>query len=75
MLRSTPHQIGSVHQCEQHKQVEAYTLNMLMRHADPIQSLSVHQSEHIILCVLSVDSFFAISVASAVNKLILYYSE
>ncbi len=48
--RSALHQIASVSQCGQHKQPEAYTPNMLMHCADPIWSLSVHQSEHYFVC-------------------------
>ncbi len=44
--RSALHWIASARQCGQHKLPEAYNLNMLMHCADPIRSLSVHQSEH-----------------------------
>ncbi len=73
MLKSTAHRIGSMCQCGQHKQAEPYALNMLMccqTQSDRCQSIKVS----IILCVLSVDSFFAISVASATDKRIYVYS-
>ncbi len=53
---------------------EAYALNMLMcckTRSDCCRSIKVS----IILRMLSVESFFAVSVASAVNRSILCYSE
>ncbi len=40
VLRSAPHQIGSLHQCGPHKWAEAFHCT------GPIWSLSVHQKEH-----------------------------
>ncbi len=69
---TAPH---SVRQCGQHKWPEAYTPNMLMHCVDLIQSLSAPIRVSFVLCVFSVDSFFAVSVASAANRRILFYSE
>ncbi len=48
--RSTSHRIALVCQCGQHKRPEAYAPNTLMRCADMIGLLLVHQHEHYFVC-------------------------